>query len=98
MRRGTTPTNTFTVDVDLTQAEALFVTYRQNHRTVIEKSLEDVTLTENTVTVDLEQTDTLKFGKGEVEMQIRAKLPDGSALASQIMIASVEEVLKDGVI
>lgn len=98
MRRGTTPTNTFTVDVDLTQAEALFVTYKQSSRTVIEKALADVTVTAKAVTVELSQADTLKFGKGEVEMQIRARLPDGSALASQIMTAPVEAVLKEGVI
>lgn len=98
MRRGTTPTNTFTVDVDLTQAEVLYVTYKQNARTVIEKALADVTVTAKAVTVELSQADTLKFGKGEVEMQIRARLPDGSALASQIMTAPVEAVLKEGVI
>ena len=98
MRRGTTPTNTFTVDVDLTQAEALFVTYKQNSRTIVEKALDAVTVTAEEITVELSQADTLKFKKGEVEMQIRARLPDGSALASQIMTAPVESVLKEGVI
>lgn len=98
MRRGTTPTNTFTTDIDLTQAVVLYITYKQNHRVVIEKTLNDVTVTPEAIEVTLTQAETLKLHVGDVEMQIRARFPDGSAPASQVMVAPVEVILKEGVI
>ena len=98
MRRGTTPTNTFTVDVDLRQATALYVTYKQNSRVILEKTLEDATITETSVAVTLTQEETLAFSKGTVSIQIRAKFADGAAIASNIITSSVDQILKDGVI
>ena len=98
MRRGTTPTNTFTVDVDLRQATALYVTYKQNSRVILEKTLADATITETSVAVTLTQEETLAFGKGTVSIQIRAKFVDGVAIASNIITANVNAILKDGVI
>ena len=98
MRRGTTPTNTFTVDVDLRQATELYVTYQQNGETIFEKTLEDVTVTETAIEIALTQEETLAFSKGMVQIQIRAKFLDGAALASNILATSVEQILKDGVI
>ena len=98
MRRGTTPANVFMVDVDLRDAVKLYVTYKQGGKTIIEKTIDDVEITEESVSVELTQADTLKFKNGEVQMQIRARLPDGTALASDIMTASVSAILKDGAI
>ena len=97
IRRGTTPTHTFTVDVDLTDAEVIFITYEQNDKTVIEKTKEDLTITAEQIELTLSQKDTLALDlKTNVEMQIRAKFGDGSAVASEIMKASPEKILKDG--
>ena len=41
--RGTTPTNKFNVSMDLTEATVLYITYAQLGKTVIEKTLADVT-------------------------------------------------------
>ena len=98
MRRGTTPTNTFTVDTDLTNAVAVYVTYSQGKNVIIEKSMEDLTITSTKVEVTLSQEDTLAFSGGAVQIQIRAKFGDGSAIASNIIMASVDQILKDGVI
>lgn len=104
MRRGTTPINTFEVDVDLSGAEVLFITYRQQGRVVCEKTIEDITFTPKTeqepdkVSVQLTQLDTLKMRHGNVEIQIRARYPTGEAIASQIMVVPVDAILKDGVI
>lgn len=105
IRRGTTPTHTFTGSTDLSGAAALYVTYQQGGKTVLEKSLEDVAVEtdpdsgECTVTVTLSQEDTLRFDEAkQVEIQIRAKLLDGAALASNIISASPARLLKEGVI
>lgn len=101
MRRGTTPTNTFSVDIDLTQAEVIYITYKQGPRTVIEKTKQDLTITPKELSVRLTQRDTLQLkqaavNNASVDIQIRVRFPDGDALASNIMHAPVEAILKDG--
>lgn len=97
MRRGTTPTNTFSSDVDLTGA-TVFVDYEQKNRIIIEKTGDDLTVTSEAVTLELTQEDTLAFRPGEVLIQIRAVFPDGTAIASNIIRTTAERIIKDGVI
>ena len=99
MRRGTTPTHTFTTDVNLTTAEVLYITYEQGDKEIIEKDIDDVTIASDKVTTTLTQEETLKVKPhGTVKIQIRARLANGEAVASNIMTASPEDILKDGVI
>ena len=98
MRRGTTPTITYNVDVDLTSAVELYVTLKQGGIVMVEKEIEDTEITDKTITITLTQEETLKLDPGQVLMQIRAKMPEGTALASNIMTGDVEAILKNGVI
>lgn len=99
MRRGTTPTHTFKTKVDLTDVEVIYLTYSQNNKKVIEKTKDDITITDEGLSVTLSQTDTLAFSTiGDVEIQCRAKFPDGSAIASGVIKAPVAKILKEGVI
>lgn len=97
MRRGTTPTNTFTTQTDLTGA-TVFVDYEQRGLVVLEKTGSDLTITTTAVTLELTQEDTLSFKPGEVLIQIRAVYPDGTAIASNIIRTTFERIIKDGVI
>lgn len=96
MYRGTTPTNVFRTDVDLENASVLFVSYKQNGKVVLEKSLEDVSVKKMLVTVNLTQKETLLFQDGIVTIQIRAKFPDNTAIASNLIRTTAEEIVKDG--
>ena len=97
MRQWTTPINEFDVDIDLTECEVIFLTYQQHGKTVIEKTKEDMTITENTVTVKLTQEETGMLDPNvEVEMQFRVKYADGFAPGSNVMCTDVEKVLKQG--
>lgn len=97
MRRGTTPTITISTDISLVDASNLFVTFKQGDRIAFEKTLDEVTVTENAVICELEQNDTLALKDGLVMIQIRATLGD-SKVASNIMTASVDAILKGGAI
>lgn len=100
MRRGTTPTHIFTSDIDLTDAEEIYITYKQGCKK-IEKTKDDIIeLTPDTVKVELTQEETLMFSscKDDVEIQFRVKFPGGKAPASNIVTAPVERILKEGVI
>lgn len=97
MRRGTTPTITITTDIDLTAAINLFVTFKQGDRIAFEKTLDDVTVTETQVICELDQSDTLALKDGMVRFQIRATIGN-SKVASNVMTATVDEILKGGAI
>lgn len=99
MRRGTTPKHIFTTDLDLTDAEVLYITYKQRGKDVVEKELPDIEVTAEELAVTLTQEETLSFADpSEVQIQIRARFADGSAVASNIMKVPAEAILKDGVI
>lgn len=96
MIRGTTPEHYFSVNVDLSSATELYITYSQNGKPIIEKKIDDATITEDTITVNLTQEDTLKLKERDCQIQIRVKLLDGTAIASNIITTNVLNILKDG--
>lgn len=96
MHRGTTPIHIFRTDVDLTNASVLFITYKQNGKIILEKSIDEVTIQKEVVTVYLSQKETLLFNEGTVTIQIRAKFPDESTIASNLIRTSAYEILKEG--
>lgn len=99
MRRGTTPTHIFTTDIDLTQAEVVYLTYKQGGEIVLEREVGSMEIAADKLTVELTQEETLGFTTvGQVHIQIRARYPDGSAIASNIISTTADEILKDGVI
>ena len=98
MRRGTTPTITITTDIDLSNASNLFITFKQGNRLIFEKLLDDVTIDGTEITCNLTQEDTLALNADvPLRFQIRATLGE-SKLASNIMTASVNDILKGGTI
>lgn len=99
MIRGTTPTLEFTLPFEVESLSALYVTFKQLGRTVVERQLKDCRYDGKVLYVDLTQDETLSFTAGhQVDMQIRAKFVSGKSVASEIMTTSVQRVLKGGVI
>ena len=97
MYRGTTPTFTFTLPFESSQITSLNLCFVQWGEIVLEKTLSDCRPDGNTLQIDLTEAETLQFdaGKGMVEMQLRVGCGD-ARMASNIMIVSVERILKDG--
>lgn len=95
MRRGSTPTNTFSVDIDLRDA-TIFVDYEQKGQIVLEKTGDDLTVTEDSISLELTQADTLLFAPGSVLIQIRYVFANGAADASNIISTTFERIIKDG--
>ena len=97
MRRGTTPTLTFTTPytADLVQDGYITITQKSN---VIEYALSDpaVTIRDKEIQVTLTQTETLSLGEGSASVQIRATLTGGKKVASDIVTFKVGDILKDG--
>lgn len=103
MRRGTTATNIFKLPfhMELSDISAVYVTYSQDSKVVVEKALDDISISTDDnimLTVSLTQEDTLKFSSEKVKIQIRLKTIAGTAMASNIITTYVDEILKEGVI
>lgn len=99
MIRGTTPTLEFTLPFDTLLLAEAWVTLSQNGSEVVNKTLEDCSCEGRKLTVRLTQEDTLKLRSDiNTEIQIRARTHEGDALASNIITASTNRILKDGVI
>lgn len=96
--RGTTPTHTFRVPIDLTSAAVLKVYYKQGYEVLVEKEKPDLVVTPSTITVQLTQEETLRFDDGQIKMQIRARMPNGKAVKSMVKTTSADELLKNEVI
>lgn len=98
MRRGTTPTLTFTLPEEIDIAE-MYVTFSQNGKTVLEKSKDEVIIDGKIVVINLSQEDTLNFDdRATMKIQIRIRDISGNAMASDFIHARVDGILKDGVI
>lgn len=98
MRRGTTPTLTFTVPFDTADIDKLYLTFEQKHME-LEKAKDDCTFEEHKVIVTLSQEETLKFSEKEaVSIQMRVKFVGGGVDASNIIRTEFKHILKEGVI
>lgn len=96
MRRGTTPTLTFTPTIDVSGFARVVLTIVGRDRTLdVEKDRMAFTGEGNTFTVTLTQDETLSLG-GPCEAQLRIVSSDGSARASEIVSFQVGRILKNG--
>ena len=99
MIRGTTPTLEFDVPFDTELLAEAYVTLSQNREIVVDKPLTECQCSGNKITVRLTQEETLKLDcECNTEIQIRARMVDGNAVASNIITVSTNRILKDGVI
>ena len=98
MWRGTTPTHTFTLPegIKLSDFDVVYVSYAQCGHTVLEKNIAELESTSDGFRLIFSQADTLCFSPGPVNIQVRARFPDGRAVASNIITTTAQEVLKDG--
>lgn len=99
MRRGTTPTHIFETDTDLTAAEVIYLTYRQDNENLLELTGDRIDVYADRIEVTLTQEETLAFKPNKtVYIQIRARYADDSAIASNIIETTSQVILKDEVI
>lgn len=97
MIRGTTPTVQFTLPIDASILDCLYITVAQKGNVVFEKCLTDCECDGVEISCRLSQADTLLLDcKKPVEIQVRAKTQSGDALASQILSIPADRILKEG--
>ena len=85
--RGTTPTFTLTFtdeNLDLTAADHVYVSFRCA-TVYIEKSDEDLDIEAKSVSVYLNQSETLSIAQGKVAIQVNWVYANGDRAASEIV-------------
>lgn len=103
MVRGTTPTHTFSIPLPSSSLENLWLTYAQDGEIILNKDLNDVTLTDVgttacKATIKLTQAETMLFHPNtETEIQVSILTSD-NAMRSSIINVDTERILKDEVI
>lgn len=99
MTQATTPTFILTLpnSVDLSQAENVYFTLRQNNVS-IQKSTNDLMIEGQTVSVFLSQIDTLQLTAGTAQMQLNWTYENGGRACSNIVSVNVTENLLKAVV
>jgi hypothetical protein len=103
MIRGTTPRYQFELPFDTNNIDKLWLTFAQSFG---QQDVELFTLTEKECYMDgvmlgiiLSQEQTLKLKACSfVEVQFRVLMPNGTAMASEIMVVPTDRILKEGVL
>lgn len=110
IKRGTTPTHTFTAEFEIPAASKIRAVYSQNDNIIFECTTERCTVNGSVISLKLTDKETLLFdcsphyinGKNEpypVEIQVGIETPDGNKIWSDIIVTTVYRCLrKDGVI
>lgn len=99
MIRATTPTHRFTLPFDYTQyVKKILITYSQRGAIVLEKNQNDVQVNGNIVSYKLTQEETNLFSNGDVRIQVRVITKYDDALASDICVVHIDNVLNDEVL
>ena len=95
--RGTTPRLTYRLPFPVADIAESYITVQQRGATVLEFSLEDCEVSENTISAHLTQADTLALNMTDrVKIQLRVRTKLGEALRTEITSVSVGQILKDG--
>lgn len=97
--RGTTPTITYTFkSIDVNDITVAYLTIKQGNEILVEKTLADATVDENTLSWELSQEDTLRLNVGSAEPMVNWKLISGLRGASKKASLGIINNHKDEVI
>ena len=97
MIRGTTAKITFNIPFETNQISVAYVTFTSDGVVAVEKNLADLVLGDKKIICRL--TQSLSFTpNSRVRVQLRARLKDGTTIASRIRDVTVGNVLKEGII
>lgn len=103
MYRGTTPSLKIRLrtSLDLNDVKQCWVTLESatsSKEVTFDKSHVVLNPDDSTMELRLSQEETLRFGSGEINVQVRLLMTDDLAYASNIKNVRMNQILKDGVI
>lgn len=96
MWQGTTPTIEIKTDIDLTPMAQVQLTIEDRKGNRLTINQEELTISEDTVTFQISQKESLSLSPGRVRLQLRVKTNDGDVLASNIMLGDLQYPIYEG--
>ena len=96
MWQGTTPTIEIKTDINLTPMAQVQLTIEDRKGNRLTINQEELTISEDTVTFQLSQKESLLLSPGRVRLQLRVKTNDGDVLASNIMLGDLQYPVYEG--
>ena len=96
MWQGTTPTIEIQTDIDLTPMAQVQLTIEDRKGNRLTINQEELTISEDAVTFQLSQKESLSLSPGRVRLQLRVKTNDGDVLASNIMLGDLQYPVYEG--
>ena len=96
MWQGTTPTIEIQTDIDLTPMALVQLTIEDKKKNRLTINQEELAISEDTVTFQLSQKESLSLSPGRVRLQLRVKTKDGDVLASNIMLGDLQYPVYEG--
>lgn len=98
MRRGSTPTHTFTLPFEVSAITDARVIYSQCGAIVLKKKVEDCSISESAISLKLTREETWKFDCAKlVSIQLEVWTAGGDVLVSDPVLKSIGECLDDEV-
>ena len=99
MRRGTTPTFTFTIPFNVSIISSFRLIFKQEKHNILVKNNSECALSDNSISVTLSQKETLSFdAEKPVMAQLRVLTKSGEALSSQIVVVDIKDTLDEEVL
>ena len=96
MWQGTTPTIEIKTDINLTPMAQVQLTIEDRKGNRLTINQEELTISEDTVTFQLSQKESLSLSPGRVRLQRRVKTNVGDVLASNIMLGDLQYPVYEG--
>ena len=96
MWQGTTPTIEIKTDINLTPMAQVQLTIEDKKGNRLTIDQEELTISEDAVTFQLSQKESLSLSPGRVRLQLRVKTNDGDVLASNIMHGDLQYPVYEG--
>ena len=96
MWQGTTPTIEIKTNINLTPMAQVQLTIEDRKGNRLTINQEELTISEDTVTFQLSQKESLSLSPGRVRLQLRVKTNDGDVLASNIMLGDLQYPVYEG--
>lgn len=95
---GSTPTHVFTIPFDTVHLKGIRIIYSQNDKILLIKTMEDCTLEDQKILLQLTQEETYLFERGvTAEVQLRLLTSDNTCLTSVVKKFGVAKHLEDEV-
>ena len=99
MRRGTTPTHTFTLPFSVENVSDALIVYAQADNVILRKTVSQCHMEGNSLSVELTQEETFLFDcSKKVQIQVRVKTDEKTALTSDIITVDVAKCLSNEVL